>query len=395
MRNTLKSAKKLANSLALVILLVTPAASSKGADWQIEAIDQAAKGSYASLKADKSGNLHVAYVLEDGYNTLKYGFWDHSLKRWFVMPIARSAFFCSLALDSKQLPHVSWDNGKLWYAHWDGDSWKKQAIPIVANDIGFYTSIGLGANDNPAISFYEYEGAPGTGFVIRLRAVMWNGSFWQLQTADPTPGSGKFNALVVDSKGRPNIAYGNVKYEGMSLRYASWDGHAWKYEFLEGGPSQPFAAQAVNVVLDQSDNPHIAYTDAVAHVVKYATRHNGKWEFEVVDSLLREGFPDRNGIALDSEGNPYISYFDQGAGMLKVAHRTSRGWVTEVVDQNYAGYTSSIQVTNDSVWVVYSAEQENALKFARRSLDQGDLSVRKPSPQTQNMVTAAGAPEKQ
>ena len=394
MRDTLKSAKGLVNSLTLVLLLAIPVSSSKGADWQLELIDQAAKGFFASLKIDKNGNGHVAYISDDGYNTVKYGFWDRTLKRWFVMPIGQHGNFSSLALDSKQHPHVSWDDGKLWYAHWDGDSWKKQTVPINARDIGFYTSIGLDPKDNPALSFYEYEGPPGSELMIRLRAVIWNGNFWELHTADATPGSGKFNALAIDSNGRPNIAYGNVKYESMSLRYASWDGHAWNDEILEGA-TVPYAAQSVNLAMDQKGNPHITYSNDVFHQVKYATRRNGKWEFEVVDSILRQGFPDRNGIALDSEGNPYISYFDAGGGLLKVAHRTSRGWVSEVVDQNYAGFTSSIQVTDDAIFVVYTADAENALKFAWRSLDQGDLSVRRTSPPALNITAGTGAPKQQ
>src|SRR5580700_6304376 len=84
--------------------------TSAASTWQVDRVDYSAAGQFSSLKIDKDGNAHVAYVLEDEQRTLKYGFWDHILKRWFVMPVAVGASFCSLALDSKQHPHISWSD---------------------------------------------------------------------------------------------------------------------------------------------------------------------------------------------------------------------------------------------------------------------------------------------
>ena len=182
-------------------------------------------GEYSSLRLDRYGNGHVAYV-DDNDAYLKYAFWDHSLNRWFTTVVDKSQGFCSIALDSHQRPHISYlgyGNGNLKYARFTGMAWEKQALEIPAKQVSFYTSIALGANDNPSITYYEYFGPDGEQ-ELHLRNVSWNGSEWELRTVDPTPGSGKFNSIVADSAGDFHVAYGNVKYEDAKAFYQSFYG---------------------------------------------------------------------------------------------------------------------------------------------------------------------------
>ena len=85
-----------------------------------------------------------------------------------------------------------------------------------------------------------------------------------------------------------------------------------------------------------------------------------------MDSLAKEGYPDRNGIALDDQGNPYISYYDAGAGLLKVAHRQGQKWAAEVVDRGFVGFQSSLRIDHGAIWVTYADQASGGLKFARR-----------------------------
>lgn len=327
------------------------------------------------MKFDIYGNAHVSYVAPSA-NEVRYGFWDHALKKWFTTGVDKTGGFCSLALDAQQRPHISYLSygGGLTYARWDGASWQKQKIPIAARTIEFYTSIALDQNDHPIISFYEVDNAAGER-LARMRTVMWNGKFWALTTVDSTRGSGKFNSIAVDSKGHPHIAYAVVNYESASVRYAYWNGESWKAEVLEGvgspgsSPGDPRNQEcwSVSIVLDKGDNPHIAYTDVSHLIVKYATKKDGHWKIEAVDSLGKEGYPDRNGIGLDDEGNPYISYYDARAGVLKIAHRQGQRWAAEVVDSGSVGLQSSLQIDHDTLWVTYGDEATGGLKFARRT----------------------------
>lgn len=353
-------------TIALLLLVSYSKAAANAAEWRGDVVDPAA-GMFSSMKFDIYGNAHVSY-LDPSENLLRYAFWDHLVKKWFTTNLDKSAGFCTLVLDSQQHPHISYHawGGGLMYAHWDGSVWQKQKISISAREVGFYTSIALDKNDNPTISFYETISADNS-LVVRLRSVTWNGNFWALTTVDSTLGSGKFNSIAMDSKGYPHIAYANVNYENASLRYAHWNGESWKTEILEGEGMPGSTCYSVSMVLDKADNPHITYTDIPHYLVKYATKKDGHWNLEVVDSLAKHAYPDRNAIVLDDQGTPYISYYDAGEGVLKLAHRQGQKWIKEVVDRG--GLQSSLQIDHGIIWVTFGDEAGNRLNSARRPLE--------------------------
>jgi hypothetical protein len=197
-----------------------------------------------------------------------------------------------------------------------------------------------------------------------MRTATWNGQYWEARTVDTQRGSGKFNSLSNNSGREPHLAYANVQAETAGLRYAHFNGSRWETELLEGGPGMPWPLYSVAIAVDQHDIPHIAYTDPLNLVVKYATRRAGKWRFEVVDSIAGEYFPDRNGITVDEQGTPYITYYDAGMGALKIAWRQDGKWLADIVDSNFAGATSSVQVEQGTAWIAYTDETGRGLKVA-------------------------------
>ena len=355
------------------------AGTATAGEWEIERLDQAGVGKFSSMKIDNEGNAHVVYVVDDGERTpVKYGFWDHKLKRWFVMTIAQYGSFCSLTLDSKQRPHIAYvDAGsmpgaKLHYGHWDGTSWKIEAIPLNAEIIAYDASIALDSADKPSISFYEYTGPRGSEFRVRMRVVRWNSKKqWAVETVDGENQSGKFNSLAIDAQNHLHLAYANVNGMTAGIRYAYWDGAAWKLEILEGLPSsQTYLGYSVCLTLDKNGDPHVSYSQySSPFLVKYAVRKGGHWKIQVVDQLYGVGYPDRNSIFVDDAGQPYISYFDAGEGSLKLAQRRGEKWIVETVDTNGVGYTSSVQVDHGSIWISYADEANGGFKIARRTLE--------------------------
>jgi hypothetical protein len=356
-------------------------------EWQIQMIDTGGPGKYSSLKIDKEGNAHVAYVIDEGsHYPLKYGFWDHVLRRWFVMTVEQNASFCSLTLDSQQHPHISYadagggSGAKLRYASWDGRAWKREAIPLTSDVVGYYTSIALDANDRPSISFYEYRGPKGTDIAVRMRVVAWDGKHWLVNTIDDQNQSGKFNALAIDSKGHKHLVYANVNALTTGMRYAYWDGKAWLLEIFDG-PEQNalgYVGYAAALALDRDGDPHASYMNYSTPAVKYAVRKNGRWKVELVERLAGVAYPDRNGITVDDHGDPYMSYYDSGRGTLRLAHLAESKWMVETVDSGACGYTSSVQVDRGSIWISYADEASGGLKVARREVEQ--TIIVKPSP---------------
>src|ERR1051326_7122053 len=224
-------ASAIAKIIAACMFASVALVSASVGEWQTGVIDAGIGGLYTSLRLDAYGNGHVAYM-DSNEAYLKYAFWDHRLNKWFTTTLDRSQGFCSIVLDATQRPHISYleyGTGKLKYTHWTGSAWEKQTLQIPVKEISFYTSIAIGPDNNPSMTFYEYLGPEGEQ-ALHLRNITWNNGQWELRTIDPTPGSGKFNSIAADSAGNMHVAYGNVKYENASLRYASWNGHSWEVE---------------------------------------------------------------------------------------------------------------------------------------------------------------------
>lgn len=360
---------KMSRRILIILLAGSLSATLQAAEWQREVVDRTVSGKFCSLRVDRLGNAHVAYLDATEFQ-LKYSFWDSHLRKWFTQTLDRSGGYMSMVLDSKDYPHISYgDYGtpSLKYIFWNGTGWQKQNIRLAAKDISFYSSITLDPANNPRISYYEYWGL-GEDYSLHLRNVAYNGKFWESATIDGTPGSGKMNSIVTDSKGNPHILYANVKSENASLRFADWNGKSWDIEIIEGA-NKTFGAANVALILDKDDIPHITYTDAINRLVKYATRRNRQWQIQVVDSLVEPTFPDRNGLALDDQGNPYISYADPGRGIVKVTYRQGQKWVSEIVDEGLGAFTPSLQINQGTLWMTYADETAHVLKCARRSLN--------------------------
>lgn len=358
--------------LIIVTLAASQMSSAQSLGWQSEIVDSSGAGKASSLRVDRYGNVHVAFV-SDGDNSLKYSFWDHALKRWFTMNVAKDASYCSMVLDSLQRPHIAYaDYGtaigsKLRYAHWDGANWTIEAIPVNSEVIAYYTSIALDAADRPSITFYEYRGPKGTDIVDRLRIVSWNGNVWQVRTIDAENQSGKFNSLAIDSQENIHVAYANVGAMTAGMRYAFWNGNVWVTEVIEGFKQNGGATVGYSacIALDDNGTPHVAYMNVSEPGLKYAVRRNDKWLIESVDTVAGVGYPDRDSIAIHDSA-PYISYYDSGRGYLKLAHKEGSRWYSETVDKNGAGFTSSLQVNKDGIWISYADEGGGGLKVAHR-----------------------------
>lgn len=352
---------------AVLLLLISCGAGLRAAEWKAEIVEPGGGGKYSSLKIDRAGNAHVAFYDEINHE-LKYGFRDAKLQKWFATKLDGSSGFCSLALDSKDRPHISYllGNGKLGYIHWDGKAWIKEPLAINAKVIDFYTSIALDSNDHPTISFYEYWGM-GEDYELHLREITRTNGRWELRTIDSAAGSGKFNSVAIGPSGLPQIAYANVRDENASLRYAAWDGKSWTVTILEGAlVRRPI--QCVALALDKKGAPRIVYSDLVTNEVKYAALENGKWMIQPVDLLMGAAYPDRNGIAIDENGNPYLSYFDAAGGTLKLAYQVNGKWMVEKIDQSSGGFTSSLQISGGYIWMTYSDATGTNLQFVFRKL---------------------------
>ena len=76
MKATFKSRKVFASLPAVCWAFALSSGVLTAADWKIETVDSSGAGMFTSLKIDKFGNAHVAYVPEAEGHPLKYAFRD-------------------------------------------------------------------------------------------------------------------------------------------------------------------------------------------------------------------------------------------------------------------------------------------------------------------------------
>jgi len=206
-------------------------ATKNGNDWVISEIDGNNAGYEVSLALDSGGLPHVAYRTGDHYPNLKYseldaaGIWTTATKIDDGGGIFSSTGYSpSLALDSVGNPHISYydkTHKALMYASWDGIGWKTEPVVHGVGDAGEHSSLAIGTNNQPFISynhkfFAKYEG---TYSELHLANKDPDTQQWLIYVIDHESDCEQ-SSIALDPSDHPNIAYYDAK--DKTLKYAGW-----------------------------------------------------------------------------------------------------------------------------------------------------------------------------
>jgi hypothetical protein len=341
------------------------------AAWQVEVVDAGHGGDvgkFTSLIVDIDGNFHIAYF-DEGQNALRYAYRGRSDKQWYTMQIDKQAGqYASLAVDSHDHPHIAYNSRfltGLHYAYWDGTRWQTQIIDDARTN--HFTSIQLDAKGYPHISYYQEENPDGTN-ALHLKYAFFDGKVWYIQTVNRKFATGKFNSIVLDSSGRPHIAY---SFAGTGdLGYVFWDGSQWIYEVPDTRRTHNnYVGLGNSIALDSKGNPYIAYFDLNNRAIKYTRWTGAAWQTEFVDKGLGSfTLADHVSLKLDSHDQPHVAYYDAGIGALKYAERDDQGWHMEVVDNhgNVGAYPSLFIDQHDQPYISFYDISARQLRLAYR-----------------------------
>ncbi|HZU41527.1 MAG TPA: hypothetical protein VE994_02565 [Terriglobales bacterium] len=310
--------------LALFLACFAMQARAQGA-WKNVVVDPgggADVGLNSNLVIDRSGNAHISYY-DATHKVLWYAFRPAGdTKHWFRMPVETKnvGIYSSMAVDRHGHPHFTWistSEDGLHYAFYDGKLWHKQLIDPAKID--YHNHIGLDANDNPRISYYQYHD-PSGHVVLHLKYAYFDGKQWYIQTLDKRGGTGKFNSIAVDSTGNPHIAYAHV---GLGdLLYAHYDGKEWQFSDADTRRNENgYVGMGNSIAVDSTGNPHVAYFDISNETVRYAYWNGSTWKTETVSELAGRSDADHVSLMLDRNNVPHIAFYDAGSGVLKYAVR--------------------------------------------------------------------------
>jgi len=259
-------------------------------------------GYWVSMALDKNNSPHISfYEYNNGY--LMYAYKNSN--EWNIDIVDNNyeaGEFSCIALDSKGYPHIAYshyiegspDRCELKYAYWDGSKWNIQLVDDSYIRQGNNCSIALDSYDYPHISYEKEDYGK-----YYLGYAHWDGSKWIKEILD-LKDSQLDTSICIDSNNYPHIAYASKGY----LCYMRWNGSEWIKE-------QPYHCQImISMKLDKNDYPHIAFRTIYnsKRLVMYASWDGSKWNIEVAyNSSLNSHYCS---LALDSKGNPHISCDD-------------------------------------------------------------------------------------
>ncbi len=242
-----------------------------------------------------------------------------------------------------------------------------------ANSVGFASSIAIGADGLPVISYQDF-----TALALKVAKCV-NAACTSAATIttvdDPANSVGFASSIAVGADGLPVISYRDSGASALKVAKcanAACTGPA-TITTVDDPANQVAADTSIAIGID--DLPVISYNDFTAGALKVAKCVNaactGVATISIVDDLVDfVGF--ETSIAIGADGLPVISYANRAAGTLKVAKCanaacTGTATITTVDDPaNSVGADNAIAIGADGLPVIsYRDSTVNALKVAK------------------------------
>ena len=237
----------------------------------------------------------VAVAVDDGHDG-----WDSTIA------IAADGIVRAAGVDPSQFGST---DGIEYYELQDG-AWAVTAIGSGPTEYEFNVSLAVGADGQPALSYYnDREGD--------LIFASFDGSAWSLETVASEGDVGKFSSLQFDGEGRPHITF----YEELSgstgrVLYAVRDAGSWSVEEIgtldDVQLGMTGARRNTSLALDANGVPHVAFSDQSG--VSYATRTDGVWDVSAVATAGDRPFGQLVSLKVDAAGVPHLAFTELTQG---------------------------------------------------------------------------------
>ena len=256
----------------------------------------------------------------------------------------------------------------------DAESWQVSTV-TTRGDSGQYVDMVLDQNGHPHLSYVTFISVA-SGLNDTLWYAHWDGVRWETQHVDRAPSIASSygqTSLVMDSAGRPHIAYAAGRNRSnLRLRYAQLIGNGWVTQTVSADTD---VSRYVSLALDSSDTAHISYFSVdfsgdPLHL-KYAVLNGGAWQIEEVYESNVSGT--YNSLALDGNGRPHVAFYDHTSeDILLYAHDGGGGWQTEVVEASNpdavgtAAYPSLALDGNDRPHIAYNGNSGYEVRYAKK-----------------------------
>ncbi len=302
--------------------------------WITETVDTDG-GWGPSVALDQHQKPHIAYQCAPG---TCYAVTSDT--QWVTSTVDSYGGETSLVLDTSGYPHISFGNGILKYADFNGTSWTVTTIEgYTGNGLGRNSALALDVAGHPHITYYGPQ--PQSSVPTYFRHAYYDGSQWFTQTVAGIAygnGAGVSYGLLIDSEGHLHTLY-----DGTGVTYAYLDGSTWHTQTIASGFGGSLA-------LASDGSPHASFISYPSdssdwYHLKYASYTGSGWTVQEVTRIMTQtvmnilspsGFvkPGATSLKFDSLGVPHIAFYNDtyDAGFLRYAYLEGSTWVVETVD---------------------------------------------------------------
>ena len=183
------------------------------------------------------------------------------------------------------------------------------------NDVGRHTSIAIGTNGNPIISYYDAT-------MDDLKVAACNNPTCTTSTnstIDSNDNVGGYTSIAIGTNGNPIISY--FDNTNRDLKVAACNNPTCTTSTnttIDSGSSGVTVGWYTSIAIGTNGNPIISYFDQTNYDLKVAACNNPTCTTTTNSTIDSNGFVGEDtSIAIGTNGNPIISYY--GNGGLKVA----------------------------------------------------------------------------
>lgn len=286
--------------------------------------------------------------------------------------------YTSLAIGSDGLPVISYQDltfPTLKVAHC-GDAVCTPGPAVMttvgAGGTGSFSSIAIGTDGLPVVSYRDVPPAA-LSLVHCGTPTCQSGNVFRL-IDDPPNSVGQHTSIAIGADGFPVISYFDITTSDLKVAHCVDVTCAQPASAFTVDPAG-FAGQYTSIAIGTDGLPVISYWEATAGALKVVKCGNaacsgGNVITAVDDNANIVGL--YTSIAIGTDGLPVISYYDQTAGTLKVAHcgnpACSAGNTIALVDDpaDNVGSYSAIAIGTDGLPIIsYYDQTAGTLKVAK------------------------------
>ena len=235
-------------------------------------------------------------------------------------------------------------------------------------NVGWYTSIATGDNGNPIISYYDDTN--GDLKVAACTTTDCTGTA-TITTVDSTGRVGWYTSIAIGDNGLPIISYYNITNPALKVA-ACTTTNCTGTATITTIDSTGIVGGYTSIAMRDNGNPIISYFDNTNPALKVAacttTNCTGTTTITTIDSTGLVGI--NTSIAIRDNGLPIISYYDDTNTALKVAACTTTNCtgtttITTIDSTGDVGEHTSIAIRDNGLPVIsYNDFTNSALKVA-------------------------------